>query len=69
MSAAAEHHHHHHAAAEGGTTDPVCGMSVDPATAKHKAEHAGETYYFCSAGCKTKFTADPDKYLHNASCM
>ena len=38
-------------------------MTVDPATAKHKAEYAGETYYFCSAGCKTKFTADPDKYF------
>ena len=32
--------------------DPVCGMSVDPATARHKGEHAGKTYYFCSAGCR-----------------
>ena len=38
-------------------------MTVDPKTAKHKAEHKGETYYFCSAGCKTKFAADPEKYL------
>ena len=38
-------------------------MSVDPATAKHSAEHAGETYYFCCNGCKTKFAADPEKYL------
>jgi len=43
--------------------DPVCGMSVDPATAKHKCEHAGRTYYFCCAGCRTKFEADPAKYL------
>ncbi len=44
-------------------TDPVCGMSVDMATAKHKAEHAGQTHYFCSAGCRTKFEADPARYL------
>ena len=43
--------------------DPVCGMSVDPATAKHKAEHGGETFFFCSAGCRGKFVAEPAKYL------
>src|SRR5262245_56280123 len=43
--------------------DPVCGMKVDPATAKHRAEHGGETFWFCSAGCKAKFEADPAKYL------
>ncbi|MFN0195072.1 MAG: heavy metal translocating P-type ATPase [Aestuariivirga sp.] len=43
--------------------DPVCGMSVDPHTAAWKAEHAGRTYYFCAAGCRTKFIADPAKYL------
>ncbi len=43
--------------------DPVCGMSVDPATAKHKAEHAGATYYFCCAGCRGKFVADPSQFL------
>jgi P-type Cu+ transporter len=43
--------------------DPVCGMSVDPATAKHKAEHAGATYYFCSAGCREKFAADPARFV------
>ena len=66
MSATADHHHchhDHHTPADGSAIDPVCGMTVDTATAKRKAEHAGETYYFCSAGCKTKFTADPDKYL------
>ncbi len=43
--------------------DPVCGMKVDPATAKQKTEHAGTTYYFCSAGCREKFVADPARYL------
>src|ERR1700689_3619335 len=43
--------------------DPVCGMSVDPATAKHKADHAGVTHYFCSAGCRGKFVADPARFL------
>ena len=43
-------------------TDPVCGMTVDPQTAKHRAEHAGHTYHFCSAGCREKFIADPQRY-------
>ena len=47
--------------------DPVCGMTVDPHTAKHRAEHAGEPYYFCSAGCRTKFMADPARYLDPAA--
>jgi Cu+-exporting ATPase len=46
--------------------DPVCGMNVSPATAKHRREHAGKPYYFCCAGCAQKFQADPTKYL-NAS--
>src|SRR5450759_2467279 len=56
-------HHHHDAPAEGGALDPVCGMTVDPYTAKHRAEHRVHSYYFCSAGCRTKFIADPQKYL------
>ena len=44
-------------------TDPVCGMKVDPATAKHRASHGGTDYHFCSAGCRTKFEAAPEKYL------
>ncbi|WP_420853220.1 heavy metal translocating P-type ATPase [Stella humosa] len=43
--------------------DPVCGMTVDPATARHQADHDGRTFYFCGAGCRTKFMADPGKYL------
>ncbi|HRK95535.1 MAG TPA: heavy metal translocating P-type ATPase, partial [Rhodospirillales bacterium] len=49
--------------AEEKAKDPVCGMTVDPATAKHRFEHAGKTHFFCSAGCKTKFAADPERYL------
>jgi Cu+-exporting ATPase len=43
--------------------DPVCGMTVNPANAKHVYEHVGESYYFCCAGCVEKFKADPAKYL------
>jgi FtsP/CotA-like multicopper oxidase with cupredoxin domain len=44
------------------TTDPVCGMNVDPATARHTSEYEGQTYYFCSPGCKGTFDADPPQY-------
>ena len=43
--------------------DPVCGMMVDPATATFHAQHAAETYFFCSEGCWKKFVADPERYL------
>src|SRR5208337_3050946 len=46
--------------------DPVCGMNVDPATARHVHEHDGKNYYFCCAGCVEKFKAAPTSYL-NAS--
>jgi Cu+-exporting ATPase len=59
----AHHHHEDHSAAKPDMKDPVCGMSVDPATAKHHARHEEQDYYFCSAGCRTKFIADPQKYL------
>ncbi len=58
----AEHHHHREGPA-GGVLDPVCGMTVDPHTAKHRADHRGHTYYFCSSGCRAKFAADPIKYV------
>ncbi|MGY3449081.1 heavy metal translocating P-type ATPase [Bradyrhizobium sp. USDA 4353] len=54
--------HDHHADAD-KVTDPVCGMSVDPATSKHRFDHQGHTFHFCSAGCRAKFAADPAKYL------
>ena len=41
--------------------DPVCGMTVTEKSA-HQAEHDGKRYYFCSAGCKTKFNANPSQY-------
>jgi P-type Cu+ transporter len=43
--------------------DPVCGMTVDPIATTHHADHAGHTYHFCSNGCRTKFVAEPAKYL------
>jgi Cu+-exporting ATPase len=57
--------HGRHAEAEAGAKarDPVCGMMVDPATSKHRLTHHGETFHFCCAGCRTKFAADPAKYL------
>ncbi|MBR0717556.1 heavy metal translocating P-type ATPase [Bradyrhizobium liaoningense] len=58
-----DHAHHHHGDAGTKVLDPVCGMSVDPATSKHRFDHHGTTYHFCSAGCRTKFAADPAKYL------
>src|SRR3954468_17560411 len=43
--------------------DPVCGMNVDPAKAKATAEHSGQKYYFCCAGCAQKFQSNPEEYL------
>jgi Cu+-exporting ATPase len=60
-----DHSTHSHAAA--ATIDPVCGMTVDPAKSPHRLSHAQKTYHFCSAGCRGKFAADPDKYLHGAA--
>jgi Cu+-exporting ATPase len=69
--------HSHHMAGRGGDTagtqapgddvrDPVCGMSVNPHKTPHHLQHAGRTYYFCSAGCRDKFAAAPTKYLATA---
>src|SRR5579884_22557 len=46
-----------------GAVDPVCGMTVDPARTPHHCSHGGETYYFCGERCRSKFVADPPKYL------
>ncbi len=46
-----------------GTIDPVCGMSVDPHTTPHRHTHQGHPYYFCSADCRSKFAADPARYV------
>jgi Cu+-exporting ATPase len=50
-------------ATPGAVTDPVCGMTVDPATSRHRHEHDGATFHFCCAGCHDKFSADPARYL------
>ena len=64
--------HHHHAASPSAepagssgqaTTDPVCGMPLDPRTARRSAEYQGRTYYFCAPGCRTAFLADSRKVL------
>ena len=55
------------AAVPGTVKDPVCGMDVDPAKTAHHVDHAGHVYHFCSAGCRTKFIAEPGKYLHPAA--
>ena len=47
--------------------DPVCGMSVDPTATAHRASHDDQDYFFCSAGCQTKFVADPERYLKPAA--
>ncbi len=61
-----DHGAHHHAPspeASTGVIDPVCGMTVDPHTTPHRHTHQGHPYYFCSAGCRSKFAGDPDRYL------
>ena len=76
MSDHAHHGHGGHAHSHGGgycggghgaapekATDPVCGMSVTIEGARHTFEHQGKTQYFCCNGCRTKFEADPEKYL------
>ena len=68
-------HPHNHAsghaccgakASDGAATvkDPVCGKSVDLTTTAHRASHGGQDYFFCSAGCRTKFIGDPMRYLN-----
>ncbi len=42
--------------------DPVCGMDVEPTTAASHTEHDGQTYHFCSAGCKKAFDLNPKQY-------
>jgi Cu+-exporting ATPase len=61
------HVHHDHAPAAGPAStsvkDPVCGMDVDPERSDHHASHDGQEFHFCSAGCRTKFIANPEHYL------
>jgi xanthine dehydrogenase accessory factor len=46
--------------------DPVCGMTVDPATAADRFEYEGVTYWFCASGCRRRFERDPAAFLHPA---
>jgi len=61
--------HHHHGAdpakADPNKTarDPVCSMRVNPETSRHRFDYNGATYHFCCNGCRTRFEADPLKYL------
>jgi Cu+-exporting ATPase len=63
MSAAEALFRHQHHPEPDTVHDPVCGMTVDPAKAKHRAEHAGQSYFFCGTKCREKFTADPARYI------
>lgn len=47
--------------------DPVCGMTVDPATSDLRSEYLGTTYAFCSPGCKKAFDADPAAHVGHGS--
>ncbi|RWQ29572.1 MAG: heavy metal translocating P-type ATPase [Mesorhizobium sp.] len=68
-----DHDHHAHSGccsakaapsvADAVIRDPVCGMTVDPAVGKPIAEHGGHLYHFCSERCRSKFAAEPEKYL------
>ncbi|RPI86442.1 MAG: YHS domain-containing protein [Chloroflexi bacterium] len=43
--------------------DPVCGMDVTYDTAQARTEYQGQTYYFCSLGCKESFDQNPERYV------
>ena len=58
-----QHHRDPAPAAAGLVTDPVCGMRVDPAAATQRAEHRGQSYFFCGAHCRSRFLADPAQFL------
>lgn len=61
------HHHGETQAAAVKVKDPVCGMMIDPATAKGgKSPFEGQDYFFCNPKCKTKFDADPNAYAAKA---
>jgi Cu+-exporting ATPase len=60
-----DHAVHSHSAGATGI-DPVCGMKVDPATSPYRLAHRDHAYHFCSAGCRAKFAADPEKYVRGA---
>jgi len=61
------HVHRDHSTSQRAITDPVCGMTVSPDTAAGFHEHNGETYYFCSTHCLTKFREDPERFINKSS--
>ena len=52
-----------HTSVEQVARDPVCGMAVERAGARHTARHEGQTFYFCCARCRERFAAAPDEFL------
>ena len=58
--------HSAHSQTAATAIDPVCGMKVDSAKSQHRFDYHRTRYHFCSAGCRTKFEADPEKYLAKA---
>lgn len=66
MEGMSSHTHTHQQVEAQTVTDPVCGMTVDPATTPHSATYAGRTYYFCSAGCLARFEAEPSRFVATA---
>ncbi|NWF87123.1 YHS domain-containing protein [Candidatus Bathyarchaeota archaeon] len=57
--------HAPHENIEGTAKDPVCGMSVNEKTSKHKTEFRGKTYYFCTSACESAFNQNPEIYVKN----
>ncbi len=47
---------------EATAIDPICGMTVEISSARHTAEHGGQTWYFCCGGCRQRFLAEPEKW-------
>ena len=47
----------------GTLKDPVCGMDLTYETAQARSEYNGQTYYFCSLGCKEDFDQEPERYV------
>lgn len=62
-SIAADSGHARHSNGEQVVKDPVCGMTVNPATTPHKFEHNGQAYFFCGKRCLERFRAEPETYL------
>jgi len=69
MEGMSSHAHAHDEVAAQTATDPVCGMTVDPARTPHTTTYEGRSYYFCSAGCLASFEADPARFVPHADAL